>query len=45
MAVKVLAATGNNQNSIVKEVELLKRVNHINTVRYYGSHMRMAGWG
>eukprot|EP00158_Paraphelidium_tribonemae_P007837 Partr_v1_DN28376_c0_g1_i2_m79609 putative serine threonine-protein kinase len=36
MAVKVIQV-GKNHDNITKEVELLKQVNHKNTVRYYGS--------
>lgn len=36
MAVKVIEI-GKDTTAIAKEVDLLKRVNHANTVRYYGS--------
>jgi serine/threonine protein kinase len=36
MAAKIIQI-GKNSQSIVKEIDLLKRVNHKNTVRYYGS--------
>jgi serine/threonine kinase 3 len=39
LAVKVIEI-GRNNTSIAKEVDLLKRVNHKNTVKYYGSCMK-----
>jgi serine/threonine protein kinase len=35
LAVKVILV-GKNHDAITKEVDLLKRVNHKNAVRYYG---------